>query len=77
MKQYGKEVPKDIVGKYRKGDIRHCYADITKIRKALGFEPKVSMADGIRELIEASEVEACEAKADFQIDYLAKRKLVI
>jgi dTDP-L-rhamnose 4-epimerase len=77
MKQYGKQVPKDIVGKYRKGDIRHCYADITKIQKRLGFNPKISMADGIRELIEASEKESCEAKADFQLDYLTKRKLVI
>lgn len=77
MKQYGKHVAKDVVGKYRKGDIRHCYADITKIRKRLGFEPKVSIAQGIRELIEASEKETCEAKADFRIDYLQQRKLII
>lgn len=77
MKEYGKQVPREIVGKYRKGDIRHCYADITKIKTRLGFAPKVRMADGIRELIEASEQESCEAKADFQLDYLAKRKLVV
>ena len=77
MKQIGKQVPVDIVGKFRKGDIRHCYADITKIKTRLGFAPKVSMSDGIRELIAASEAESCEAKADYQIDYLAKRKLVI
>jgi dTDP-L-rhamnose 4-epimerase len=83
MEQYlggrasSRAVPKDVVNKYRKGDIRHCYADITKIRKRLGFEPKVSMADGMRELIQASEKEACENKADFKIDYLAKRKLVV
>jgi dTDP-L-rhamnose 4-epimerase len=77
MKQYGKQVPKDVVGKYRKGDIRHCYADITKIRKRLGYEPKVSMADGMRELIAASEQEECEEKADFRMDYLTKRKLVV
>lgn len=77
MTEYGKQVPKDIVGKYRKGDIRHCYADITKIRQRLGYEPRVSMAQGMRELIEASEKEACEQKADFGMDYLEKRKLVI
>ena len=83
MKEYlgarasARAVPIDIVGKYRKGDIRHCYADITRIKTRLGFSPKVSMADGICELIVASEAESCEAKADFQIDYLAKRKLVI
>jgi dTDP-L-rhamnose 4-epimerase len=77
MKEYGKQVSKDVVGKYRKGDIRHCYADITKIRKRLGFEPRITMADGMRELIAASENEACEEKADFRMDYLTKRKLVI
>jgi dTDP-L-rhamnose 4-epimerase len=70
-------VPKDVVGKYRKGDIRHCYADITKIQKRLGFQPRVSMSEGMHELIAASETESCESKADFQMDYLTKRKLVI
>lgn len=77
MKEYGKQVPRDVVGKYRKGDIRHCYADITKIRTRLGYEPKITMAQGMRELITASENEACEEKPDFRMDYLAQRKLVI
>jgi len=36
----------------RVGDIRHSYADITKARKVLGFEPTVTLEDGIRELVE-------------------------
>lgn len=32
---------------YRLGDIRHNYADITKIITKLGFEPKVSFEEGI------------------------------
>jgi dTDP-L-rhamnose 4-epimerase len=39
-----------IINKFRAGDIRHCYADITKIKK-LGFEPKVRFEDGIDDLI--------------------------
>lgn len=31
----------DIQNKFRSGDIRHCYADLTKIRTKLGFEPQV------------------------------------
>jgi UDP-glucose 4-epimerase len=35
----------------RTGDIKHSLADITKARKLLGYEPKVSLRDGLRELI--------------------------
>jgi dTDP-L-rhamnose 4-epimerase len=41
-----------ITGKYRAGDIRHCYADIGKARRLLGFEPRVPFDEGIRELAE-------------------------
>ena len=40
----------EIVGKYRAGDIRHCFADISKARRVLGFEPLVELQDGMREL---------------------------
>src|SRR5439155_11397283 len=77
MRECGKTVPLDVNQKYRKGDIRNCYADITKIRTKLGYEPRVPLAKGLRELIEAADKETCEAKPDFQMDYLEKRKLVI
>lgn len=41
-----------ILGKFREGDIRHCYADITLARTLLGYEPRVSFADGMRQLVE-------------------------
>jgi len=37
--------------KHRAGDIEHSLADITKAKKLLGYEPKVSLRDGLRELI--------------------------
>ncbi|MHA1264581.1 MAG: NAD-dependent epimerase/dehydratase family protein [Candidatus Helarchaeota archaeon] len=40
-----------ITGHYRKGDIRHCFADITKIRKKLGFQPTISIKKGLHDLI--------------------------
>ena len=36
----------------RKGDIRRSWADISKARALLGYEPKVSLEQGLRELIE-------------------------
>jgi dTDP-L-rhamnose 4-epimerase len=37
--------------KYRVGDIRYCVADITKIKKKLGFTPIISFKNGIDDLI--------------------------
>ncbi|MBU1032300.1 SDR family NAD(P)-dependent oxidoreductase [Patescibacteria group bacterium] len=37
---------------FRKNDIRHCYADISKAKRILGWEPKVSLEQGLKELIE-------------------------
>ena len=36
--------------RFRAGDIRHCFADISKIKNRLGFTPQVSLADGIQDL---------------------------
>lgn len=37
-----------VSGNYRLGDIRHNYADLTKIKDKLGFVPKVSFSEGIK-----------------------------
>jgi dTDP-L-rhamnose 4-epimerase len=50
-KVVGKEqVRPEILGKYRVGDIRHCYADISKAQRVLGFTPQVRLEDGLVEL---------------------------
>lgn len=38
-----------VTGQYRLGDIRHCYADLTRIREQLNYEPEVSLEQGIAE----------------------------
>lgn len=47
VKNYQIDIPIHITGNYRLGDIRHNYADLTKIRKLLGFSPKVSFSQGL------------------------------
>jgi dTDP-L-rhamnose 4-epimerase len=37
----------EIIGKYRMGDIRHCFANISLARKTLGFEPRVGLEEGL------------------------------
>ena len=39
-----------ITQKYRAGDIRHCYADLSRAKQLLGYEPQVSHEQGFREL---------------------------
>lgn len=39
-----------IVGKYRMGDIRHCFADISHARELLHYEPVVTFDAGLLEL---------------------------
>lgn len=45
--KYEKSVPLTVTGNYRLGDIRHNYADITKIGESLGFTPRVDFETGI------------------------------
>jgi dTDP-L-rhamnose 4-epimerase len=40
----------EVTGKYRAGDIRHCFADIRKSREQLGFSPEVDFEAGLQEL---------------------------
>lgn len=47
IKAYEINVPVTVTGKFRLGDIRHNYADLTKIKTLLGFEPKVYFKEGI------------------------------
>jgi dTDP-L-rhamnose 4-epimerase len=48
----GTSITADVCGKYRVGDIRHCFADISLARRILGYEPQVLLEDGIVELAE-------------------------
>ncbi len=47
MKNYKKNQKINITGKYRLGDIRHNYADLTQAKKILGFYPKCNFVHGL------------------------------
>jgi dTDP-L-rhamnose 4-epimerase len=40
----------EITGKYRVGDIRHCFADISRARNILGWAPAISIEQGLGDL---------------------------
>lgn len=48
----GLEAEPEVTGRYRVGDIRHCFADISRARSLLGYEPEVSLEAGMRELVD-------------------------
>ncbi len=53
-----KKTPKVVHEKERVGEIRHMVADISKIRRLLKFEPKVSVKEGIARTVEFHEKSA-------------------
>lgn len=59
---YRAEIPVRISGNFRLGDIRDNYADITKARQLLGFNPNVDFTTGIHRF--ASWVESQIINAD-------------
>ena len=71
----GAQTASEITGQCRAGDIRHCYADITKIQQRLGFRPTVALREGIADLVKwAQGVEAVD-HLDEAMDELASRGL--
>lgn len=50
-KRLGSAEAPEISGRYRAGDIRHCFADIASIRADLGYEPRMTLEQGIENLI--------------------------
>ena len=42
----------EVTARYRMGDVRHCFADISLARSVLGYEPKVAFDHGLAELVE-------------------------
>lgn len=75
-KLYGKDIHPNITHKFRKGDVRHCFADISKIRRMLGFSPKISFEKGMKELIEWSKHAESIDKFEIASEELKKHGLV-
>jgi dTDP-L-rhamnose 4-epimerase len=67
----------EITGRYRSGDIRHCFADIAKAERILGYRPQVSLEEGLAELAEWLEgQQATDRSAEAHAE-LAERGLTV
>jgi dTDP-L-rhamnose 4-epimerase len=66
IRVHGADLKPVIENKYREGDIRHCYADISKLKK-LGFEPSAEFEGGMKELSEWVNAQpSCEVDDQFE-----------
>lgn len=64
-KLLGKDIEPQITEKFRSGDVRHCFADISLIKNTLDWTPKWNFKKGMQDLISWGEKE--EAKDLFDI----------
>lgn len=69
------EIEAQIVGKYRAGDIRHCFADISKARRLLGYAPQIELQAGLCELAGWLEGQVAIDRAELAAQELAARGL--
>ncbi|GGC59562.1 nucleoside-diphosphate-sugar epimerase [Pedobacter quisquiliarum] len=76
-KTMGVEVEQNVTGEYRVGDIRHCFGDISKAKRILGFEPEVNFEDGLKELAEWLEEQVAVDNVDQAKEELAARGLTV
>jgi dTDP-L-rhamnose 4-epimerase len=72
-----KDVEPEVTGKYRVGDIRHCFADITMARRVLGYEPQMPLERGLIELSSWLEGQVATDRVAEAREELAARGLTV
>ncbi len=66
-----------VQGKFRSGDIRHCYADASLAEKVIGFTAETRFEDGLPYFLDwSSEEEGVDFKADKASGELAQKGLI-
>ncbi len=77
MKLYNKSVSYYISGNFRLGDIRHNMADLTKIKKILGYSPKYSFNNGIKKFSEwVKEQNLAKIDYEYSLNTMKSKKLL-
>lgn len=69
------DIRPDITRQFRVGDIRHCFADITLARMVLDYAPRVSLQQGLEELVEWIQTQEVEDRTETASRELAHRGL--
>jgi dTDP-L-rhamnose 4-epimerase len=72
----GANEPPEITGRYRAGDIRHCFADISRIESEIGYTPQMRLEDGIDDLIDWIGSQTSADNAQMALEALEKHRLI-
>jgi dTDP-L-rhamnose 4-epimerase len=72
----GLDLPIEITGKYRAGDIRHCFGDISLATQLLGYQPMTRLKEGIEELVAWLESQQASDHVDEAMERLTAHGLV-
>ena len=72
----GSRLAPDVTSEYRAGDIRHCFADVSRARDTLGFEAEVSLDQGLPGLADWVAQNRPEERGDAALADLRARGLV-
>lgn len=75
-KLLGKNIAPEITEKFRSGDVRHCSADISLIKKTLGWSPKWSFEEGMNDLIKWGQKEEAKDLFDKASKELQEKGLI-
>ena len=62
---------------FRKGDVRHCFADTSKAQRLLGWKPEVVFEDGLREVVEWARGSESEDAFEDSLDRMAEEGLLV
>jgi dTDP-L-rhamnose 4-epimerase len=65
----------ELTGKFRAGDIRHCFADVGLARELLGHEAAVELDEGLEELADWMGTQSAVDRVDEATRQLAERGL--
>jgi dTDP-L-rhamnose 4-epimerase len=71
----GVDIKPDVVGQFRAGDIRHCYADTRKAAELLGFRSQIDFESGMRDLLAWIEGQEASDQVDAAHEALTARGL--
>lgn len=72
---YNVRISPTIAGRFRAGDIRHCFADISRI-SALEFKPRMTLQEGLNDLVRWGATAEAEDLFDQAEQELVKRRLL-
>jgi dTDP-L-rhamnose 4-epimerase len=72
----GVAITPDIVGRFREGDIRHCVADVSRIRRVLGFNARMALEKGVEDLAAWARPQRADDRVAQASDELRRRGLI-